>query len=380
MKKIFFRMGAVVLGLLGILLIVVEQSMLCIVAATILWIVSVAVWTMSSAESYNDTMDLEKCVDDMPKMPLGELCQRMQSVETPLGKPWICRMSTLRDPVLVYGPDETGSFIYGHYSGSRFYLFASDNADWLQPKPEDAWRLERVMTRSEMTGSMYEEVQLTGALEAFQQIFSVYAASGRVPDSAAAHKIFQSADKTVGKIYAFQEDFKLTGQRYAMIDQEGNVLYDIDGTWPLKTLRIYLHGEDTVVFRMTKRILHVMTQYDFYMGEDDFLGSFQKKVDFAHDKFTMDLQGHKLVMRSVATTLGANYVVHVDKRQIGTISQDLSLRIDNLLFDNMVVEVFDDEYTLLMAALGIMSAREKSRDRENNIYGLGKKIMDAFDK
>ena len=32
----------------------------------------------------------------------------------------------------------------------------------------------------------------------------------------------------------------------------------------------------------------------------------------------------------------------------------------------MVVEVFDDKYTLLMAALAIMSAREMARDREDD--------------
>ena len=98
--------------------------------------------------------------------------------------------------------------------------------------------------------------------------------------------------------------------------------------------------------------------------------TFKKKLDLGHDNFTMKLGNEQLSMRSVAVTIGSNYIVRLGGRQIGTISENLSLTLHNLLFDNMVVEVFDEQYTLLMAALAIMSAREMARDEDDDDLDL----------
>ncbi len=320
----------------------------------------------------NSVVDTQKVVK-LPKMRMRELCDSLQQLPTPLGRPWLCKIVSISQPVLVYGPDSRGGFIYGHWGMGMFYLSCSTDKQLLQPDKENRWRLNGGgQTRQEEAGILYEDhINLAGQLEAYQHLFEEYVRLKQAPDLQTVERIFGKAGKSQGKLYAFQEGFKLTGQRYSMIDLEGNALYDIEGTWPMKTLRIYPHDSNQVAFRVTKRILHVLPQYDFYVGEDEkLLGTFKKKLDLGHDNFTMKLGNEQLSMRSVAVTIGSNYIVRLGGRQIGTISENLSLTLHNLLFDNMVVEVFDEQYTLLMAALAIMSAREMARDEDDDDLDL----------
>lgn len=316
----------------------------------------------------NSIVDTQKVVK-LPEMRMKELCDSLQEIPTPLGKPWMCQIFSISKPVLVYGPDSRCGYIYGHWAMGLFYLNYSTDTELLHPDKENRWRLKGGgKTRQEESGVLYDDqVNLTGLLEAYQHFFEEYAKLKHAPDVHTVEQIFGKAGKSQGKLYAFQENFKWTGQRFSMVDMEGNVLYGIEGTWPLRTLNIYSHDSEQPVFRVKKRILHLLPCYDFYEGEsDEPIGSFTKKIDLGHDNFTMLLGDKQLYMRSVAATIGKNYIVRIDGRQIGTISENLNLSLNNLLFDNMVVEVFEEQYTLLMAALAIMSARETARDEDDD--------------
>jgi uncharacterized protein YxjI len=334
---------------------------------------------MASPKTYNHTLDTQKMVE-MKKRPLKEICDALQDIQTPLGKPWRCKIWSLKSPALVYGPDASGSYIYAHWFSGQLTLTGATELRFLKPSPKDAWRVsDKDKRRRKEAGAFYEDrINLAGVLTAYQQLFECYAGTGQAPTPQKAAEIFGRAGEMHGQLYAFQEDFKFTGQRFDMVDMQGKVLLHIEGTWPLKTLRIKDPETDEVLFRVTKRILHVLPHYDFYAGEEEsqHIGSFQKKLDFTHDSFHMQYGDVEITMRSVVETIGANYIVKADGRQIGTIGENLNLSLDNLLFDNMVVEVFDDQYMLLMAALAIMSAREMSRDREDGNSLLGKMLKD----
>ena len=367
MRKIIFEVVGGLLILAGCYTIYQEQSDTMVIISTCLWIAGLTICIMGSPKSSNQMLDTQKIVE-LPKIPITNLCKALQAVPTPLGHPWLCKIFSVKQPVLVYGPDERGSFIYGRWAMGMFYLSASANTSLLEPGIADKWRLDGGGQRRQAEAGVFyeEEINLAGRLEAYQHIFEFYAEQGKVPDVQSAAQIFGKAGKSHGKLYAFQEDFKLTGQRFQMIDMAGKVIYEVEGTWPLKTLCIYMPGSSQVVFRVTKRIFHLLPHYDFYQGEteDTLLGAFHKKLDLAHDSFTMQLDGQELVMRSVAATIGANYIVRLGGRQIGTIGENLNLTLDNIIFDNMIVEVFDEKYTCLMAALAIMSAREMARDND----------------
>ena len=367
MRQFLFVVLGIFMILGGCYTLYMDQSDGMIAVSTCLWIVGLALCMMASPKRTNAALDTQKMVE-LPKMPIESLCKALQDVPTPLGRPWLCKIFSIKQPVLVYGPDARGSYIYARWTLGMFYLISSTDTGLLRPDASNRWRLNGGgRRRQEEADTFYEDhISLTQSLEAYAQFFAAYAEKSQVPDMQTAAKIFGEIGVSQGKLYAFQEDFKLTGQRFQMVDMEGKALYDIEGTWPLKTLRIYAAGSDQAVFRVTKRIFHLLPQYDFYTGETDdkLLGSFHKKLDFVHDSFVMQLGREELSMRSAAAVIGANYIVRLDGRQIGTIGENLNLTLHNLLFDNMVIEVFDDSYTLLMAALAVMSAREMARDRE----------------
>ena len=69
---------------------------------------------------------------------------------------------------------------------------------------------------------------------------------------------------SASQIYTFTEDYRLTGQHFDLEDTDGNLVYEIDSTVPLKTFYIY-DAMHTEIFRMTKELLHALPTYRFYL-------------------------------------------------------------------------------------------------------------------
>ena len=65
------------------------------------------------------------------------------------------------------------------------------------------------------------------------------------------------------QVYTFTEDFKLTGQHFELCNPNGDVVYEVEGTMPLKTLCIYDTNHQEV-FRLTKKLMHALPTYQFY--------------------------------------------------------------------------------------------------------------------
>jgi len=61
--------------------------------------------------------------------------------------------------------------------------------------------------------------------------------------------------------------------------------------------------------------------------------------------------------------LGQNYQVTIDNQPIGTIARNLNINLKNMIFDNYVLTVNAPKSLLLMTAMAIMTARERSRDQ-----------------
>lgn len=51
------------------------------------------------------------------------------------------------------------------------------------------------------------------------------------------------------EVYTFTEDFKLTGQHFDLCDNEGNRVFEIEGTAPLRTLSVY-DDQHNEIFKM----------------------------------------------------------------------------------------------------------------------------------
>lgn len=163
------------------------------------------------------------------------------------------------------------------------------------------------------------------------------------------------------EVYTFTEDFKLTGQHFDLCDSEGNRVFEIEGTAPLRTLSVY-DNQHTEIFKMTKKIVSVLPTYQFYyLGE--LYGTLEKKFVLVKDKFEMKVKEGKLELTEYAGSIGHNFCVTLNGKTLGTILDNLDLKMENIVFDNAVIIAYEEKYLPLLAAMAVMVARELARDR-----------------
>ena len=164
------------------------------------------------------------------------------------------------------------------------------------------------------------------------------------------------------EVYTFTEDFKLTGQQFDLQDSKGNVIYHVEGTMPLRTFHIF-DQVGNEVFKVTKEVLNAIPTYRFYQN-GEMIGILEKQFTLAKDRFQMDIAEGTLKLEEYAGSIGYNYLVSLNDKPIGAVMDDLELRLDNLIFDNSVVIVYEKKYLAMITALAIMVAREIARDEE----------------
>ena len=162
------------------------------------------------------------------------------------------------------------------------------------------------------------------------------------------------------EVYTFTEDFKLTGQHFDLCDNEGNRVFEIEGTAPLRTLSVY-DDQHNEIFKMTKKIVSVLPTYQFYyLGE--LYGTLEKKFVLVN-KFEMKVKEGKLELTEYAGSIGHNFCVTLNGKTLGTILDNLDLKMENIVFDNAVIIAYEEKYLPLLAAMAVMVARELARDR-----------------
>lgn len=58
-----------------------------------------------------------------------------------------------------------------------------------------------------------------------------------------------------------------------------------------------------------------------------------------------------------------NFCVTLNGKTLGTILDNLDLKMENIVFDNAVIIAYEEKYLPLLAAMAVMVARELARDR-----------------
>lgn len=165
-----------------------------------------------------------------------------------------------------------------------------------------------------------------------------------------------------GNVYFFEEEFKLTGQKFELYNADSEAVLRAEGTYPLKTICIF-DKDDNEIFKVSKEVVNALPHYLFYK-KGELLGEFAQEANVVRDSFSMQTKQGLLEMRQINTLIGDNYCVTIDGKRIGNIAERLNLTLENLVFDNMVITVFDDKDLPLVTALGVMAAREMQRDRD----------------
>lgn len=131
------------------------------------------------------------------------------------------------------------------------------------------------------------------------------------------------------EVYTFDENFKLIGQ----------------------------------YFRLAKELVHMLPTYRFfYRGE--LYGILKKKFTFVRDQFSMEVTEGELELREYAGLIGRNFSVTLNGKMLGAIMDNLSLNMNNIVFDNSVVIAYERKYLPLLTAMAVMVARELARDED----------------
>lgn len=81
------------------------------------------------------------------------------------------------------------------------------------------------------------------------------------------------------------------------------------------------------------------------------------------DKFEMKVKEGKLELTEYAGSIGHNFCVTLNGKTLGTILDNLDLKMENIVFDNAVIIAYEEKYLPLLAAMAVMAARELARDR-----------------
>ena len=318
-RKWKFRIAGGAVTLLGIYLMAVGYGeTITLTIATVVLIFGIAIWSMATPESYNSMTDMIAMISMEKPRKIEEFYEAYKNVDTPFGSAWLAKFYTMRQKALVFGPDAKGEYLYfwltkdGHvgYLGYSFiedfikkklttpvYLIHEDVAENLADHL--SYHSDLMMFQSELKANLEHFVK-NGTVQPFQKI-------------------------SASQIYTFTEDYRLTGQHFDLEDTDGNLVYEIDSTVPLKTFYIY-DAMHTEIFRMTKELLHALPTYRFYLYGEPY-GVLKKQFALVRDQFSMELPEGKLELREYAGSIGHNYSVKLKHHVRQCVSDCLRCKI-----------------------------------------------------
>ena len=358
-RKWKFRIAGGAVTLLGIYLMAVGYGeTITLTIATVVLIFGIAIWSMATPENYNSMTDMIAMISMEKPRKIEEFYEAYKNVDTPFGSAWLAKFYTMRQKALVFGPDAKGEYLYfwltkdGHvgYLGYSFIegFIKKKLTTPVYPIHEDvaenladhlSYHSDLMMFQCELKANLEHFVK-TGTVQPFQKI-------------------------SASQIYTFTEDYRLTGQHFDLEDTDGNLVYEIDSTVPLKTFYIY-DAMHTEIFRMTKELLHALPTYRFYLYGEPY-GVLKKQFALVRDQFSMELPEGKLELREYAGSIGHNYSVKLNGTMIGAIVDNMDLTVGNIMFDNAFLIVYDAKYLPQLTALAVMAARELARDKDGGL-------------
>ena len=298
--------------------------------ATVVLIIGIAIWMLGSPDDYNGSTDICSMIAmDCPRK-IEEFYEAYKDVRTPLGSAYLVQFYTMKQPALMFGPDKNGDFLY-------FWLSKDGNIGYL--------------------GYSFMTSMIKGKYND-----PIFPAEEDFGDNTAEYVCYQSDVLLMQKqLKESLEHFELTGQHFDLCDNEGNRVFEIEGTAPLRTLSVY-DDQHNEIFKMTKKIVSVLPTYQFYY-RGELYGTLEKKFVLVKDKFEMKVKEGKLELTEYAGSIGHNFCVTLNGKTLGTILDNLDLKMENIVFDNAVIIAYEEKYLPLLAAMAVMVARELARDR-----------------
>ena len=81
----------------------------------------------------------------------------------------------------------------------------------------------------------------------------------------------------------------------------------------------------------------------------------------------METRDGNLELTEYAGTIGHNFRIMLDGRLIGAIMDDMDITIQNVIWDNAFLIVYEKEYLPLITAMAVMVTRELARDKDGGL-------------
>ncbi len=359
-KGIFKKFIGTLIVLLGIVFLFMFglDSDIAIILGTIILSVGVAIYMTATPQDYNKNISSVKMIENPKNLSVLDVYNGFKNVPSLLGTPWVAKMKLVKGDVIIWGPVE-GHFIYLHKLGRNFCVSSNFMTSFIKPNKEDEWRLQNTHQPVDIFSDedlVCYTLLAQGVLEDMYKTIEDFCFTGN------AMRFFNQ--ENLGKIYRFDEEFKMTGQKFNLLDFNNNPIYEMEATLPLKTFYMRNVSTGQEVFKMDKKLLKVLNKYEFFLYGEEY-GIFEQKLDIAHDTFTMQTKDGLLEMQSINDKIGTNYIVKMNERVIGTIAERFAITLHNIVFDNFIVHVRDEKHTALLGALAVMAARELQRDKTN---------------
>lgn len=359
-KYISWGMGVLFLGIFAVNTIdyVINDGPEIGFFTVISLIAGMTMFIVASDKSYNASIDNIKRLDGVGHISIEKFYEALAPLETPLGKPWIGGLTIIKRPCIIWGPNTSGEYVYAYktrFTGS-LYIAYNELPSFIKAPKGQEWRLYGGGCPT--LGDDYHELicyklDLATMLDDLRDRCLLYKQNRPLPPMPKYRQ---------GTLYRFDEDFRWTGQDFTLCDIDGNPIYKVTGTMPLKTFRIYDVQDGAERMRITKRLLHILPHYDFYIDHIK-IGTLRKRLDYIHDRYTIHTSEGVVELQSVTATFGDNFLVHRNGEIIGTIAEKLNLTLENIVFDNFVIHVRDKRDDLLLTALAVMVARGQARRR-----------------
>ncbi len=358
MKNIIMKIVGILIFLFSFyVMYLLSFTNLAVILGVVIMAVGLTMYIMSSPSTYNDSVSSVREIENKRGLTVEDFYRAFKENDSIMGKPWLGKVKTIRNKCLIFGPSEGGDFLYFRKQFGRFYISSSYSTYWINGPEEELWRLEETQNNWDIFSDeelvCYSLISET-ALYDIYEVLNLFAETGRVTAF--------PVEMNKGKIYRFTEEFKLMGQRFYLTDFEGEPLYRMEGTAPLKTFTMTDIKTNEEIFKMTKRILHLLDHYEFYLKGEK-LGMFEQKFDVFHDTFRLEIPEGTIQMQSLNDHVGTNYIVKLNDKIIATIAEKFNLTAHNIVFDNFILHVRDEKYMPLVAALTVMVARELKRDK-----------------
>ncbi len=335
-----------------------KLEVLYMILATIVMAAGCVIFISSSDKTYNDSVSSVKRIKNDKGKSVEDFYHAFKERKSTLGTPWLGQVKLVPGNCLIFGPTENGDFLYFYKFFNHFYLSQSSSF-WIKGPESELWRFNSEKKKLDFTS---DEEMISYSL----------LAQSALPDIFDALHMFYKTDTMAqfsiennhGNIYRFDEDFKLTGKVFYLLDLDDNPIFEIEGTYPLKTFYLKDVKTGKEILKMTKRLFHLNDYYDFYLHGKKY-ASFKQEINIMFDKFIMETVDGTFEIKSINDKVGVNYIVKLNEKTIATIADRFNLTAHNIVFDNFAIHVRNEKYLPLITAFAVMVAREQSRDKLN---------------